>query len=86
MTGSIEDAADSSVTVVPAAGGATAFRFSESVDDDLEREEYDAEEYDLERDLEEYEEDREYDRSLFLRFVRFTGIPSCGLVARPSSE
>lgn len=76
------DAADKSVTVV--APGVTGFPFGESTDDDLE--EYDPDEYDLDLDREEYEEDREYDRSLFLCLDLFTGNPSPSGFARSSSE
>jgi len=79
------DAAERSVTVV-VVPGATALPLSESTDVDLEREEYEADEYDLDLDREEYDEEREYDRSRFLRLDRFTGKPSPCILARSSSE
>jgi len=80
--GSIEAADRLVIVVVPAA----AFPFSEAMDEDLDRDEYDPEEYDLDLDREEYEVDLEYDRSRFLRLARFIGSPSPCRLDRSSSE
>jgi len=80
--GSIEAADKSVIVVVPGA----ALPFSEPIDDDLERDENEPDEYDLDLDREEYEDDLEYDRSRFLRLARFTGSPSPCRLDRSSSE